>query len=289
MTSEASLHPPVARSGLTAIKGHGTENDFLVIPDLDGELSLSAGLVQALCDRHAGIGADGILRVVRTELATEPDVLSQAPEAEYFMDYRNADGSIVEMCGNGVRVFGRYLRQAGLIDGPVNVATRGGVKGVTFDGDQVTVAMGLATARPERPTVDGRPSLAALDLPNPHVVVELETEDELHALDLTVAPRVEPPLPAGQNVEFFVRRGPDEVVMRVHERGVGETRSCGTGICAVAVAAAGDQAGGAPWQVEVLGGRCTVGWAPDGSVTLAGPAVLVGEVEIGERWLAEHR
>ena len=115
------------------------------------------------------------------------------------------------------------------------------------------------------------------------MVVELADEQELAELDLTVPPVVEPPLPDGQNVEFFVRRGPNHVVMRVHERGVGETRSCGTGICAVAVAAAGGQAGGEPWLVDVAGGRCTVGWAADGSVTLSGPAVLVGEVAIGSR------
>jgi len=275
--------------GLSVIKGHGTENDFLVIPDLDGELSLSADLVRALCDRHAGIGADGVLRVMRTKLATEPDVRSQADEAEFFMDYRNADGSIVEMCGNGVRVVGQYLRRAGLAGDRVRLATRGGVKGISYDGSDVTVAMGMATARPETPTVDGRHVGVALDLPNPHVVVELASEQELAELDLTVPPVVEPPLPHGQNVEFFVRRGPNQVGMRVHERGVGETRSCGTGICAVAVVAAGDQAGQAPWRVDVLGGSCTVGWAEDGSVTLSGPAVLVGEVAVGADWLQQHR
>src|SRR4051794_29112175 len=154
MTSEPDT--AAQRTGLSVIKGHGTENDFLVIPDLNGELSLSADLVRALCDRHAGIGADGVLRVMRTKLATEPDVRSQADEAEFFMDYRNADGSIVEMCGNGVRVVGQYLRRVGLAGDRVRLATRGGVKGISYDGSDVTVAMGMATARPERPMVDGR-------------------------------------------------------------------------------------------------------------------------------------
>jgi diaminopimelate epimerase len=286
MTSEPDT--AAQRTGLSVIKGHGTENDFLVIPDLEGELSLSAELVRALCDRHAGIGADGVLRILRTKLASEPEVRSQADEAEFFMDYRNADGSIVEMCGNGVRVVGRYLRQAGLAGDQVKLATRGGVKGISYDGSNVTVAMGMATVRPETPTVDGLHQAIALDLPNPHVVVELAGEQELADLDLTVPPSVEPPLPEGQNVEFFVRRGPNHVVMRVHERGVGETRSCGTGICAVAVAAAGGHAGGEPWLVDVAGGRCTVGWAADGSVTLSGPAVLVGEVAIGADWLEQY-
>jgi diaminopimelate epimerase len=286
MTSEPGT--AAARTGLSVIKGHGTENDFLVIPDLEGELSLSPELVRALCDRHAGIGADGVLRVLRTKLASEPEVRSQADEAEFFMDYRNADGSIVEMCGNGVRVVGRYLQQAGLAGDQVKLATRGGIKGISYDGSDVTVAMGMATVRPETPTVDSRYEGVALDLPNPHVVVELADEQELADLDLTVPPVVEPPLPEGQNVEFFVRRGPHHVVMRVHERGVGETRSCGTGICAVAVAAAGGRADRAPWLVDVAGGRCTVGWAADGSVTLSGPAVLVGEVAIGIDWLEQY-
>jgi diaminopimelate epimerase len=278
---------PADRTGLSVIKGHGTENDFLLIPDLDGTLSLSSTLVRALCDRHAGIGADGVLRVVRTKLATEPDVRDQADQAEFFMDYRNADGSIVEMCGNGVRVVARYLQQAGLAS--ERIATRGGVKSIRFDGADITVGMGPATVRPERPAVNGSHAGIALALPNPHVVVELAGEPELAELDLSRPPRVEPPLPDGQNVEFFVRRGPRHVVMRVHERGVGETRSCGTGICAVAVAAAGERAGTGSWQVDVPGGRCLVGWAEDGSVTLSGPAVLIGEISIAEAWLAAHR
>jgi diaminopimelate epimerase len=163
------------------------------------------------------------------------------------------------------------------------------VKSISFDGEDVTVAMGPAAARSEQPTVDGRYPGIALDLPNPHVVVELTSEQELTELDLTRPPLVEPALPDGQNVEFFVRSGPNQVRMRVHERGVGETRSCGTGICAVAVAAAGRLVGTESWQVQVPGGRCTVGWAPDGSVILSGPAVLVGEVWVAESWLNQHR
>jgi diaminopimelate epimerase len=280
---------PAGSTGLSVIKGHGTENDFLLIPDLDGTLSLSATLVRALCNRRAGLGADGVLRVVRTKLATEPDVRGQADQAEFFMDYRNADGSIVEMCGNGVRVVARYLQQAGLAGDRIALATRGGIKAVSFDGADVTVAIGPATVRAERPTVDGGHPGIALALPNPHVVVELADEQQLAALDLSRPPLVEPPLPDGQNVEFFVRRGPRQVVMRVHERGVGETRSCGTGICAVAVAAAGAEAGTGSWQVDVPGGRCTVGWTEDGSVTLSGPAVLVGGITVDPAWLATHR
>ena len=97
---------------LTYLKGHGTENDFLVLPDLDGTLTLTPELVARLCDRRAGLGADGVLRVVPSEL--EPEAAGSAEQARWFMDYRNADGSIAEMCGNGVRVYARYLVEAGL-------------------------------------------------------------------------------------------------------------------------------------------------------------------------------
>ena len=271
-------------------KGHGTENDFVLVPDLQGSWPLSASLVRALCDRRAGLGADGVLRVTRTALAEEPAVRELAGGAEYFMDYRNHDGSIAEMCGNGVRVVARWLQQAGLAGERVQLATRGGIKSIGFDGDEITVAMGRASVQPQRPVVAGRLPGVAITMPNPHVVVELADERQLAELDLSRPPAVEPALPGGQNVEFFVRRGPGQLVMRVHERGVGETRSCGTGICAVAVAAAGEQTGPGSWLVDVPGGRCTVSWEdPSGTITMSGPAVLVGEITLDQHWLAAHR
>ena len=276
---------------LRVVKGHGTENDFVVVPDLDATVSLSPALVRALCDRHAGIGADGVLRVVRTAASTEPAVAAQAPVAEYFMDYRNADGSIAEMCGNGVRVFGRYLAQAGLIDGSAVIATRGGPKSLTLLPEAVSVVMGRAAHRSETPAVTPAGSTqhyagVALEVPNPHVVVEVGSVEELLALDLTAAPSVEPRLPDGQNVEFVVRTGPHHLQLRVHERGVGETRSCGTGICAAVVAMAGDET--ERWQVDVPGGRCEVWW-DEGELVLSGPAVLVAELVLTESWLTAHR
>ncbi len=282
------------KPSLTVVKGHGTENDFVVLPDLDAVVSLSPTLVRALCDRHAGIGADGVLRVVRTALATEPDVSAQAAVAEFFMDYHNADGSLAEMCGNGVRVFGRYLQQAGLIDRAATVATRGGPRSLVIDGDDISVDLGPVTIRPETPKVTA-PGLAgeydstALDAPNPHVVVELASVAELAALDLSRPPSVRPALPDGQNVEFIVRTGPERLELRVHERGVGETRACGTGICAAVVAAAGDRAGAGRWLVDVPGGQCQVWWSADGGLVLSGPAVLVGSVQLSQDWLAAHR
>jgi diaminopimelate epimerase len=279
---------------LPVMKGHGTENDFIVVPDLDDSLSLSPELVRALCDRHAGIGADGVLRLARTSSATEPDVIDQAEVAEYFMDYRNADGSIAEMCGNGVRVLARYLHRVGLIDGPLTIATRGGPKAIEFSGDLIRVNMGASVLRSEQPIVtmagaEGVFDAIALDLPNPHVVVALPDEQSLRALDLSRPPVVSPPLPDGQNVEFVVRTADRAIRMRVHERGVGETRSCGTGICAAVVATAGADGAQGSWQVDVPGGRCEVSWTDDGSVLLAGPAVLVAELELTASWLAGHR
>ncbi|MGI8679352.1 MAG: diaminopimelate epimerase [Jatrophihabitans sp.] len=273
------------------VKGHGTQNDFLILPDLDGTIDLTAGMVRALCDRHAGLGADGILRVVRSE--NDPDALEMAADASFFMDYRNADGSVVEMCGNGVRVFLRYLQRVGLVGQSAAVATRGGIRCARTRGDgNVTVLMGAPRFLADRPIVTAAPlppiTASALEIPNPHVIVPVATSAELAALDLTAAPLIEPALPHGQNVEFVVTRGDRWLQVRVHERGVGETRSCGTGICAAAVAAArAHQVGpdGVPWRVDVPGGTCEVTWTPDGEVALSGPAVLVAEVEVDDDWL----
>ncbi|RKN37290.1 diaminopimelate epimerase [Streptomyces hoynatensis] len=283
------------------LKGHGTENDFVIIPDPEGRLELSAETVAWLCDRRAGIGADGVLRVVRS--AADPAAREQAAGAEWFMDYRNADGSIAEMCGNGARVFAHYLRRAGLVkDAEFAVATRAGLRRVRFtgaaaggggdagDGGEIVVDMGRAglPAGPE-PSVTvtvGSLSLPArhVDMGNPHAVAFVDRlEDAGRLLD---PPGLAPAeaYPAGANVEFAVDRGPRHLALRVHERGSGETRSCGTGACAVAVAAArrdglDPAADGRPaeYLVDVPGGRLRVTEAPDGTVTLAGPAVIVAE------------
>jgi len=227
-------------------------------------------------------------------------------DAEFFMDYHNADGSISEMCGNGVRVFARYLQRAGLAELPEHgtgpaadgyaIATRGGIKRVHVKGRDISVDLGPSRLRSESPVVTmddppwgrtDRPG-TAVDMPNPHVVVELDDLSQLAALDLATPPRVTPPLPDGQNVEFVVRTGPSSITMRVHERGVGETRSCGTGICAAVVAVSGGAQTGS-WTVDVPGGQCSVSWTEAGSLVLTGPAVLVAEIGVTEEWLAEHR
>ncbi len=278
---------------MRALKGHGTQNDFVLLPDLAGELDLTPQLVRALCDRHAGIGADGVLRVVRSE--NEPESEQVASDARFFMDYRNADGSLAEMCGNGVRVFLRYLQRAGLVEQSAVVATRGGIVSVRSGaGGNVSVRMGRPHVLADRPVVTSaleapRACVAAIHVPNPHVVVELPSLAELAAVDLGTAPIVDPPLPDGQNVEFVVRKAARHLAMRVHERGSGETRSCGTGICAavVAVAAAdGTAADGSAWTVDVPGGSCEVVWHADGEIELCGPAVIVAEMDLDADWVA---
>ncbi|KUM79024.1 diaminopimelate epimerase [Streptomyces griseorubiginosus] len=277
------------------LKGHGTENDFVIIPDPENALALPRETVAALCDRRAGIGGDGLLHVVRS--AAHPEAAHLAAEAEWFMDYRNGDGSIAEMCGNGVRVFARYLQHAGHVtEGDLAVATRGGVKTVHIDkaGD-VTVGMGRARLPEGDVTVSvGEHSWPArnVNMGNPHAVAFVD--DLAHAGDLYSPPPFSPAAayPDGVNVEFVVDRGPRHVAMRVHERGSGETRSCGTGACAVAVATARRDGTdpaitGTPvtYTVDVPGGTLVITERSDGQIEMTGPAVIVAEGAIDGDWL----
>ncbi|MGA5579914.1 diaminopimelate epimerase [Streptomyces thermodiastaticus] len=284
-------------SRIAFLKGHGTENDFVIVPDPDNAVDLSPAAVAALCDRRAGIGGDGVLHVVRS--AAHPEARAMAARAEWFMDYRNSDGSVAEMCGNGVRVFARYLQRAGhATAGDLAIATRGGVKTVHLakDGD-ITVGMGKARLPEQEVTVRvGERSWPArnVDMGNPHAVAFVE--DLAHAGDLLTPPAYSPDsaYPDGVNVEFVVDRGPRHVAMRVHERGSGETRSCGTGACAVAVAAARRDGAdpavtGTPvtYTVDVPGGRLVITERPDGEIEMTGPAVIVAEGELDRAWLDE--
>ncbi|UZN04913.1 diaminopimelate epimerase [Cellulomonas sp. S1-8] len=303
---------PEPRAGLLAVtKGHGTQNDFVLVDDRSGDLDLTPGLVQLLCDRRAGVGGDGVIRLVATVLV--PDAPDDARSSTWFMDYRNADGSTAQMCGNGVRVFARYAQRLGLWDptaGPLVVGTRAGVRTVTTTtpdvghGPWFSVGMGtvllpagtaaLADGGDAQVDVTGltvtRPGLS-VDVGNPHTVVVLAQEADLERADLTVAPDVRPVPVDGTNVELVVPLGEQvsadgtvvgRLRMRVHERGVGETRSCGTG--AVAAAAAVRAWGGAQapgvWLVDVPGGTVRVTLRPDGHAELAGPAVLVADVRV---------
>jgi diaminopimelate epimerase len=268
-------------------KGHGTENDFVVLPDPDGVLDLTPARVAALCDRRRGLGADGVLRVVRwVALGDGP---APEPGVEWFMDYRNADGSLAEMCGNGVRVFARYLEHAGwLPGGETRLGTRAGVRTVRVSGEEISVDMGPAIVG-ERSTasIDGDAFAGvAVDVGNPHLACV--TDAAIEALDLTRPPGHDPALfPHGVNVEFVSPvDAQGEVVMRVHERGVGETRSCGTGTVAAVVAAlrhAGRTDGTV--VVHTPGGQLRV-TVDERTTVLHGPAVLVAHGELTPQWWA---
>ncbi|MER7741326.1 diaminopimelate epimerase [Streptomyces sp. NPDC096538] len=277
------------------LKGHGTENDFVIVPDPENAVDLPPAAVAALCDRRAGIGGDGLLHVVRS--AAHPEARSMADRAEWFMDYRNGDGSVAEMCGNGVRVFARYLQRAGhAAEGDLAVATRAGVKTVHIakDGD-ITVGMGRALLPEGDVTVSvGERDWSArnVNMGNPHAVAFVD--DLADAGTLFTPPPFSPPsaYPDGVNVEFVVDRGPRHVAMRVHERGAGETRSCGTGACAVAVATArrdgvDPRVTGLPvtYTVDLPGGTLVITERPDGEIEMTGPAVIVAEGVIEAEWL----
>ncbi|MBE1876415.1 diaminopimelate epimerase [Myceligenerans pegani] len=300
-------------------KGHGTHNDFVLVADPKDELDLDGDAVRRLTDRRGGIGADGVIRLTSTASiagageAIGDEILAEDPSAIWFMDYRNADGSVAEMCGNGVRVFAAFAERLGYVsfgpdggrgphasDGGFALGTRAGVKRVRKEpngwyavdmgpwflpgGDDARDA-GYDAGVLVRGWTTPRPGLS-VDLGNPHTVVALPSLDELEHLDLTAAPEVAPAPPHGTNVELVVPLGDERapsgepagrVRMRVHERGVGETQSCGTGACAAALAVRTWQGTSAPdtWFVEIPGGEVRVRALRDGHVELAGPAELV--------------
>ena len=285
-------------------KGHGTQNDFVVLPDLEVRLDLTADRVAALCDRQRGLGADGVLRVAEAGALLAAGVLEALPEGvgadDWFMDYRNGDGSIAEMCGNGVRVFAHYLNATGLEQRTEYVVgSRAGARPVVVheagstDGE-VTVDMGVVRELgPSTATLAGW-ALAGIgiDVGNPHLacVDDSMTVDALAKLDLGVSPGFDPDLfPHGVNVEILTALDADNAVdMRVYERGVGETRSCGTGT--VAAAAAALTAAGVPIGTEsgevtvrVPGGQVRVGIA-EARAWLRGPSVLLASGTLSQSW-----
>ncbi|WP_434618830.1 diaminopimelate epimerase [Arthrobacter sp. A5] len=292
-------------AGLTFAKGHGTGNDFILLADPEGARDIADADVVALCDRHRGLGADGLIRALRSrELPEGRAVLADAPDAEWFMDYRNADGSISEMCGNGVRVFVQFLLSRELICLPIGatltIGTRAGSRKVLRTDGGYAVDMGpwefIHRGSAEERGMDSLVTAGGLDVArpalsvsmgNPHTVVALAHVGDLAATDLSRAPEVDPAPADGTNVEFAVPADPlvvdglGMITMRVHERGVGETLSCGTGACAAAAATRFWAGKTAPdvWRVSVPGGDLGVRFLPaaDGSehVELSGPAVIV--------------
>ncbi len=282
-------------------KGHGTGNDFVLFADPDGEIDLTSAQLVAMADRHFGVGGDGVLRAVRSKnIAEGAAALAEDDGAEWFMDYHNSDGSVSEMCGNGIRVFTRFLIANGLASlGPgetLPIGTRGGVRDMQANLSGFQVDLGRWRLDGSEPLVRARelpvqrPGLG-INIGNPHVVVALASDAELDALDLSYIPILEPEAPEGANVEFvvptdpLVKDGVGYIRMRVHERGSGETLSCGTGAAAAALATRHWAGKGAPnqWKVEVPGGTLGVRMFPteDGEhVALSGPAELVYEGDL---------
>lgn len=279
-------------------KYHGTGNDFVMIEDMDDALALDPAAIAALCDRHRGVGADGVIRI------------APADEADFFMDYSNADGEAVEMCGNGIRCLAKYVYDRGLTAAQeIDVLTRAGVKRLVIhatDGvaQRVTVDMGPPALERKSIPMTGEPlarfvgepfdldgmdlTATAVSMGNPHVVLFLRPDDDLARLDVSrLGPIVEhaPDFPNRTNVEF-VRVEDGIVRLRVWERGSGETMACGTGACAALVATSLAGLTGREADVEFPGGLLRVAWADDGHVFLTGPATHVFDGEVDRQWLA---
>ncbi len=284
-------------------KGHGTQNDFLVLHDPDVEIELLRARVTALCDRRQGLGADGVLRVSRAGHLREAGVLDRLPAGvgptDWFMDYRNADGSIAEMCGNGVRVFAHYLRANGLESSDCFVVgSRAGARPVTvhaFDDTTADVTVGMGEVHlmgASTTTLDGRQyDGIGIDVGNPHLACVDPAADitSLRALDLSMPPELDGGFfTAGANVEILTRLQSGRVDMRVFERGVGETRSCGTGTVAAAAAALSYEGlDSGRVVVCVPGGEVTVSIDDEGA-SLRGPSVLLANGTIDDQWWRER-
>ena len=259
---------------MIATYGHGTENDFVLIYDPDNQITITAEQIARMCNRETGIGADGMIRMVKEN-------------NQWFMDYRNSDGSLAEMCGNGIRVMARYLVDNGhQPSGIFRINTRAGMKFVQVpDEGDITVNMGQVqevygeiTATANGHTWSGY----NIDVGNPHAVVFVDDINDVG--DLKTPPHVEPEdeYPDGVNVEFVQFLANGEIQMRVHERGSGETRSCGTGTCAVALAATLHKKKNLPatWFINPPGGCLKVEIDPHSNAILTGPAVLIQDYEV---------
>jgi diaminopimelate epimerase len=254
--------------------GHGTHNDFVLVFDSEDKLTFSPDQVKAICDRNTGVGADGFIRITKEN-------------NQWFMDYRNADGSVAEMCGNGIRVMARYLQERNhQPSGIYAINTRAGRKFLAVpDTGDISVNMGQVSQVPGEITATDNGNTyhgLNIDMGNPHAVVFVDDLTKIG--DLKSAPVVTPAdaYPEGVNVEFVQFTGEIQLNMRVFERGVGETQSCGTGTCAVALAATIKSKKSLPikWIINPPGGQLIVEIDGHSNATLIGPAVIVKDVEL---------
>lgn len=290
-------------------KAHATGNDFVVYLDEDGTHEPTADEVRFLCDRHFGIGGDGLIRLAHPQAVSDVNERQiadcAAGDADWFMDYRNADGSLAEMCGNGTRAITLFAQRQGIADQPggkpFHLGTRAGVKVLTSLGDVPGLGKDVFQVEMgawKRGDVDGYevtiPGTSGsargtfVDMSNPHVVAVLEDAfaslPNVEDLDLVTKPVVAPEIPSDQNVEFVrideQSEGDDagEATMRVNERGCGETLSCGTGLCATAITLRA-KTGIDHWTITVRGGTLRVD-VTDEDVKLTGSATIVGKIEL---------
>ena len=290
-------------------KAHATGNDFVVYLDEDGTHEPTADEVRFLCDRHFGIGGDGLIRLAHPQAVSDVNERQiadcAAGDADWFMDYRNADGSLAEMCGNGTRAITLFAQRQGIADQPggtpFHLGTRAGVKILTSLGDVPGLGKDVFQVEMgawKRGDVDGYevtiPGTSGsargtfVDMGNPHVVAVLEDAfaslPNVEDLDLVTKPVVAPEIPSDQNVEFVrideQSEGDDagEATMRVNERGCGETLSCGTGLCATAITLRA-KTGIDHWTITVRGGTLRVD-VTDSDVKLTGAATLVADIDL---------
>ena len=263
------------------VKGHGTKNDFVIIEDLNDELEITSNQVKEICNRSTGIGADGILRVVNQN-------------GQFFMDYRNADGSLAEMCGNGARVFGLYLRDKNLVDKNIfTISTRAGdVKIQVFNPNKISVTMNSAKIRNNPVEIinnSKKYTATGVDAPNPHAVVFVDDLNEIGELKTAPTHFPKDEFATGVNVEFVKKINDTHVQMRVFERGSGETLSCGTGACAVAAVLrklVNNQTD--EFQIEVKGGTLMIKFVND-KIEMTGPAVLESSGVLKESWYSTKK
>jgi diaminopimelate epimerase len=297
-------------------KYHGTKNDFILLGDPDAEERLTADLIVAACDRRAGVGADGLIRVTSGPAASAAGLAGpEAASADFFMDHYNADGRTAEMCGNGIRCLAKFAFDRGLTRSrELEVMTRAGMKhlSLTVGADGTVVAVTVDMGRPEldvsRIPMGGDPGTTfvaqpyeaagrfwpatAVSMGNPHLVLFLDDADDLDSFDVEGIGsliEVRPAFPNGTNVEF-VKVVDDSIHMRVWERGVGQTAACGTGACAALVACSLSGLTGRSSDVVLPGGTLRIDWpVDDDRVRMTGPAVWVFDGELSPWWHAADR
>lgn len=268
----------------TFTKMNGAGNDFVLLDRRAGRAALDPAAIARLCDRHRGVGADGVLTV-------EP---AQGLDADFRMRYYNSDGGEAEMCGNGARCFARFAgRLAPRAMESIRFETPAGVIGAHFEGERVRLAMSAPRDLRLRETIEAhgqRWTVHSVDTGVPHAVIFVDEPGDVDVAGAGAALRHHPHFaPRGTNVNFAGLAEPGRLVLRTYERGVeAETLACGTGAVAAALTYAALHAADGPVDIAVRGGEdLRIGFRRDGGgrftdVTLSGPAdfVFTGEIEL---------